>query len=321
MERRHDSNDVNHPGQISQRFWRPATGRREFITTVAKATGAAMLLNAPLAGNASNSFQLNKSLTVGEIMDAFTGEVSGVPFANTVDTLKAGNRDIEVSGVVTTMFATLEVINKAIAMKANFIIAHEPTYYNHLDETNWLENDDVFRYKSGLLKQHNIAIWRNHDYIHRHQPDRVMSDVVERLGWSANFNPANSVVQTSPMSLKNLIAHAKSKLGIDTVRYIGDLSQDCSKILVMPGAAGGRRQILSMSKEKPDVLVCGEIAEWETAEYVRDARTKGDKLSLIVLGHIASEEPGSAYMALWIQKKFPAIKVTHVPAGNSMAFL
>jgi hypothetical protein len=148
-----------------------------------------------------------------------------------------------------------------------------------LDETNWLENDDVFRYKSGLLKQHNIAIWRNHDYIHRHQPDRVMSDVVERLGWSANFNPANSVVQTSPMSLKNLIAHAKSKLGIDTVRYIGDLSQDCSKILVMPGAAGGRRQILSMSKEKPDVLVCGEIAEWETAEYVRDARTKGDKLS------------------------------------------
>ncbi len=321
MERRHDSNDVNHPGQISQRFWRPATGRREFITTVAKATGAAMLLNAPLAGNASNSFQLNKSLTVGEIMDAFTGEVSGVPFANTVDTLKAGNRDIEVSGVVTTMFATLEVINKAIAMKANFIIAHEPTYYNHLDETNWLENDDVFRYKSGLLKQHNIAIWRNHDYIHRHQPDGVMSDVVERLGWSANFNPANSVVQTSPMSLKNLIAHAKSKLGIDTVRYIGDLSQDCSKILVMPGAAGGRRQILSMSKEKPDVLVCGEIAEWETAEYVRDARTKGDKLSLIVLGHIASEEPGSAYMALWIQKKFPAIKVTHVPAGNSMAFL
>jgi putative NIF3 family GTP cyclohydrolase 1 type 2 len=321
MERRHDSNDVNHPGQISQRFWRPATGRREFITTVAKSTAAALLLNAPLAGNASNPFQRNKSLTVGEIMDAFTGEVSGAPFANTVDTLKAGNRDIEVTGVVTTMFATLEVINKAIAMKANFIIAHEPTYYNHLDETNWLENDDVFRYKSGLLKQHNIAIWRNHDYIHRHQPDGVMSDVVERLGWSANYNPANGIVQSSPMSLKNLIAHAKSKLGIDTVRYIGDLSQNCAKILVMPGAAGGRRQILSMSKEKPDVLVCGEIAEWETAEYVRDARTKGDKLSLIVLGHIASEEPGSAYMARWMQKKFPPIKVTHVPAGNSMSFL
>ena len=89
----------------------------------------------------------------------------------------------------------------------------------------------------------------------------------------------------------------------------------------MPGAAGGRRQIQAMSKEKPDVLICGEISEWETAEYVRDARTKGQQLSLIVLGHIASEEPGSAYMARWLQKKFPDIPVTHVPAGNSLSFL
>ena len=296
-------------------------GRREFISTIVRAAGAAVLLNAPLAGNTSNTSETTKKLMVGEIMDAFTGEVNGAPFANTVDTLKAGNRDIEVKGIITSMFATLEVINKAIAMKSNFIIAHEPTYYNHLDETNWLANDGVFRYKSDLLKQHNMAIWRNHDYIHRHQPDGVMSDVVERLGWSASYNPANSIAQLSPTNLKTLIEHAKSKLGIDTLRYIGDLSQNCSKILVMPGAAGGRRQILSMSKEKPDVLICGEIAEWETAEYVRDARTKGEKLALIVLGHIASEEPGSVYMARWLRQKFPEIQVTHVPAGNSLSFL
>jgi len=296
-------------------------GRREFITTVAKAAGAAILINVPFAGNTSEAAASTKNLTVGEIMDAFIGEVSGAPFANTVDTLKSGSRDIEVTGIVTSMFATLEVINKAIATKANFIVAHEPTYYNHLDETNWLENDDVFRYKSELLKLHSIAIWRNHDYIHRHQPDGVMSDVVGRLGWSSNYNSSNGIAQVSPMSLKNLIGHAKSKLGIDMLRYIGDPSQSCSKILVMPGAAGGRRQILSMSKEKPDVLLCGEIAEWETAEYVRDARTKGEKLALIVLGHIASEEPGSAYMARWLQNKFPDIKVTHVPAGNSLSFL
>ena len=316
-----DCSDMNQPARRRQRPWPPETGRREFITTVAKAAGAAILINAPFAGNTSEVVANTKKITVGEIMDAFTSEVSGAPFANTVDTLKAGSRDIEVNGIVTSMFATLEVINKAIAMKASFIIAHEPTYYNHLDETNWLENDDVFRFKSELLKQHNIAIWRNHDYIHRHQPDGVMSDVVERLGWTSNYNPSTGTAQVSPMSLKNLIGHAKSKLGIDMLRYIGDPSQSCSKILVMPGAAGGRRQILSMSREKPDVLLCGEIAEWETAEYVRDARTKGEKLALIVLGHIASEEPGSAYMARWLQNKFPDIKVTHVPAGNSLSFL
>ncbi|HKO78827.1 MAG TPA: Nif3-like dinuclear metal center hexameric protein, partial [Chitinophagaceae bacterium] len=109
--------------------------------------------------------------------------------------------------------------------------------------------------------------------------------------------------------------------GIDTLRYIGNPEQTCKKVLLMPGAAGGRRQIESISKQQPDVLICGEIQEWETAEYVRDARTKGQQLSLIVLGHIASEEPGSAYMAEWLRKKIPGINVTHIPAGNSLAFL
>jgi hypothetical protein len=54
----------------------------------------------------------------------------------------------------------------------------------------------------------------------------------------------------------------------------------------MPGAAGGRAQITALSKNKPDVLVCGEIQEWETAEYVRDARAEERSLALVVLGHI-----------------------------------
>ncbi len=166
-----------------------------------------------------------------------------------------------------------------------------------------------------------MAVWRNHDYIHRHQPDGVESDVVDRLGWNSYYNAASGIALVPEVSLKALIAHAKKQLGIDMLRYIGDLPQSCKKILLMPGAAGGRSQIQSMSKERPDVLICGEIAEWETAEYVRDARTKGQQLSLIVLGHVASEEPGSAYMARWVQKKFPEIPVTHMPAGSSLSFL
>lgn len=295
--------------------------RRKFISTAAKATAATVFLISPLINFAVNADTLSKKITVGEIMDAFISEVAGAPFATTVDTLKAGNRDIEVTGIVTSMFATLEVIKKAIALKANFIIAHEPTFYNHLDETNWLENDEVYRYKANLLQQHQIAVWRNHDYIHRHVPDGVMSDTVSKLGWTNYYNTANSIALLPATTLKALIDHVKKELGIDTVRYIGDLSQTCKKILLMPGAAGGRRQILAMSKDQPDVLICGEIAEWETAEYVRDARTKGQQLSLIVLGHIASEEPGSAYLAEWLRKKIPTVPVTHVPSGNSLSFL
>lgn len=295
--------------------------RRKFISTATKAAGAAVLLNSPLMTLAGNFAAGSKAITVGEIMDAFISEVPGAPFPETVDTLKAGNRDIKVTGIVTSMFATLEVIQKTIALDANFIIAHEPTYYNHADETSWLENNEVYLYKTELLKQHQIAIWRNHDYIHRHIPDGVLSAVVARLGWTSFYNVSDSIAVLPAIQLKALIQHAKQKLDIDMVRYIGDLGQSCKKILLMPGAAGGKRQIEVMNKVQPDVLLCGELQEWETAEYVRDAQTRGQQLSLVVLGHIASEEPGSEYMADWLLKKIPGIHVTHVPARNSLSFL
>jgi putative NIF3 family GTP cyclohydrolase 1 type 2 len=235
--------------------------------------------------------------------------------------LKAGNRDIKVTGIVTTMFATVDVIQKAIAMNANFIIAHEPTYYNHLDETSWLSDDPVYQYKAALLKKHKIAVWRNHDYIHRLTSDGVRAGVVAQLNWKKYSSPQNSsVFEMPPLTLKSLIEVVKQKLGVPTVRYIGELSESCKKILLMPGASGGRNQITAVGRERPDVVICGEIAEWETAEYVRDARAKGDGLALIVIGHVASEEPGSAFLADWLHKKVRGVKSTHVPAGNSLVF-
>ncbi|MDB5149953.1 MAG: NGG1p interacting factor, partial [Mucilaginibacter sp.] len=264
--------------------------RRKFIYNLTKTAGVTALLTSALAGRASDFLKLEADITVGQIMDLFISKVPGGPVNHTVDTLKAGNRDIKVTGIVTTMFATIEVIKKTIALGANFIIAHEPTFYNHLDETAWLTNDDIYRYKADLLKQHNIAVWRNHDHIHHLNPDGVRIGLLKQLNWLSYFNASESEILILPdTSLSSLIQHVKQKLFISKVRYIGNPNQSCKKILLMPGAAGGTRQIQAMGKYKPDVLICGEIQEWETAEYVRDAQAKGDKLSLIVLGHIASE--------------------------------
>ena len=290
--------------------------RRYFLKTTSTIAGGLMLLP-----TASNLFAQQKEYTVGDVMDAFINEVPNAPFKTTVDTLKAGNRDIKVTGIVTTTFATLAVIKKAIELKANFIIAHEPTFYNHLDETEWLNNDKVYQYKATLLQQHGIAVWRNHDYIHTHQPDGVKQMVVKKLGWEKSFDTSTNIAMLPAITLQQLINHAKQKLGIQTLRYNGDLQQPCKKILLMPGAAGGKRQIEAIIKEQPDVLICGEIQELETAEYVRDAIAKGQQLSLIVLGHIASEQAGSEYMATWIKEKFPGIRTTFFPTMPSLKFL
>src|ERR1700761_1590130 len=164
----------------------PEINRRKFINTAA--LGSAVLLASPLITSASNILK-SETVTVGQIMDLFIKEVPGAPFPDTVDTLKSGNRDTVVTGVVTTMFATIDVIRKTIALGANFIIAHEPTFYNHRDETKWLENDDVYNYKVDLLKQHNIAVWRNHDDIHSLKVDGVFKALAGQLGWQEFGEP------------------------------------------------------------------------------------------------------------------------------------
>ena len=294
-------------------------GRRQFLAQLTKVAGSAVLLSAPIAGLAGG--HANESWTVGQIMDLFISEVPGGPMKQTVDTLKAGNRDIKVTGIVTTMFATLEVIEKAIDLNANFIIAHEPTFYNHLDKTDWLEKDEVYHYKADLLKRRNIAIWRNHDYIHRHSPDGVKTGVITQLGWEKYFDPkVNDLVVIPAIILKELIEVIKQKLGISTVRYIGDLSQSCKKILISPGFGDGSHTISEISKEKPDVVLAGEVHEWEVPEYIRDARATGQPTSLIIMGHADSEEPGSEYMMTWLKKKVSGIKTTHIPARNPLSF-
>ena len=89
----------------------------------------------------------------------------------------------------------------------------------------------------------------------------------------------------------------------------------------MLGAVGSNTHLNGLRQLKPDVLICGEISEWETAEYVRDARAKGDQVSLIVLGHIASEESGSEFMATWLKSKYPSINTSFIASGPSLSFL
>jgi putative NIF3 family GTP cyclohydrolase 1 type 2 len=293
--------------------------RRRFIYSTALGAGA--MLAMPVLSK-STGFIEPESYTVKQIMDKFISQVGIGNIPNTVDTLKAGSPDTVVTGIVTTMFATIDVIRKTIDRGANFIIAHEPTFYNHTDNTSWLKDDEVYQYKADLLKQHNIAVWRNHDYIHSLKPDGVMMGVLKQLEWDQYADkelPNLLTMQSTP--LRDLVHQAKMKLNIDTVRYIGDLSETCRRVLFMEGAAGGQRQIEAIMKYKPNALFCGEIQEWETAEYVRDARAKGDNISLIVLGHIASEEPGSEFMLEWLKKNVPGVKVSHITSGNSLKFL
>ncbi len=288
--------------------------RREFLLKSSALIGAGMIANPFLAFSSSPK----KSWTVGEIIDAFIAQVPNAPFEQTVDTIKIGSRDTVVTGVVTTMFTTMEIIQKAIEFKANLIIPHEPTFFSGQDETDYLQDDQVFRAKYDLMAKHNITLWRNHDYVHRMTDDGVRIGVVDELDWKEYYQPQSRILTIPKTSLRDLIHHVKSKLGVPAMRYVGDLDQTCSKVLLLPGAVGGKLQITQIMEHSPDVLICGESNEWETPEYVRAANEIGMKLSMIEIGHSASEEGGSEFVKNWINENMPGLPAYHIPSGNSL---
>lgn len=293
--------------------------RRQFVSKIITVSGASALLILP-AKSKAGSLKTNE-ISIQDIIDAFINTVPGAPLNATVDTIKTGDPLQKVSGIVTTMFATIEVIKKAISLNANFIIAHEPSYYNHLDETNWLKDDEVYKYKTDLLNKYNIVIWRCHDYIHTHVPDGVLIGVLTAMKWDKYYDASNPNVVTIPeTSFENIIQLSKTSLNIEHLKIVGNTSQPCKRIVIMPGAAGGVEQITSIQKNQPDLLIVGEINEWETSEYTRDLQLMGGKTSLLVLGHIVSEEPGMQWMLEWLNGQFPAIKTTHIPSRDAFSW-
>ena len=294
--------------------------RRKFIINTLRSAGGLALLSLPSFGTVTASSK-NTPLTVQQVIDIILKEGQLSPIADTVDTIKAGNAAQIVTGIVTTMFATISVIEQAAKLNANFIIAHEPTFYNHRDDIEWVKNNTVVKQKQQLLEKYGIAVWRFHDYCHALKPDAISYGVAKKAGWLNYFKTGEKMLTIPAGTLQQLADHLKSSLGIAHVRVIGNLQQPCERIALLPGAWGGQEQVSTAETDKPDVLIVGELSEWETAEYIRDERLLGGKTSLIVLGHGVSEEPGMGWVKEWLQPRLAGINITHLPSGNPFTWI
>ncbi|RPJ83820.1 MAG: NGG1p interacting factor NIF3 [Acidobacteria bacterium] len=288
------------------------TGRRTFLQGVAGAAATLPFVSRPVTAAPAD-------LTISEAIALILKDIPKAPSRDTVDTVKSGDPTRKLTGIVTTFMATYDVIRKAGDLGANLVITHEPTFYNHRDETDWLRSDAVYQAKRRLLDEKGIVVWRFHDYWHAARPDGIMTGVLKKLGWEPTGK--ERIFTIPAMSLRDLALSLKQKFGSPSVRFVGNPNQSCRTVGLSPGAYGGGPQITLLSREPIDVLVCGEIAEWETSEYVRDAVAAGKAKGLIVVGHVPSEEPGMEWLAEWLKPKLPGVKITHVPAQSPFNYV
>jgi putative NIF3 family GTP cyclohydrolase 1 type 2 len=259
-----------------------------------------------------------KSNPAATVIETIIRNTGSRKYPQTVDVIKEGDPQTQVKGIVTSMFATMEVLKAAVEKNCNLIIVHEPLYYNHMDETEQFTNNQVFLEKQRFIKDNNLVIWRFHDYIHSMKPDGIASGMLEKLGWK-NYavNGRLDKFILPETNLMGLLKDLKGKFPDYTFYVIGEPEMKLTMVTLAPGAPGSMYHIRLLEDENTDVVLAGESQQWETYEYIRDAVSQGRKKAVIFLGHIASEEAGMEYCAGWLKTFVKDIPVHFVEAGPS----
>jgi putative NIF3 family GTP cyclohydrolase 1 type 2 len=216
------------------------------------------------------------------------------------------------------MFATMDVLKKAVETNCNMIIVHEPVYYNGPDDTKMLTTDQVYLDKKKYIDDHNLVIWRFHDYIHRMKPDGIVTGMIRKLGWQDHVVsvPAN-MVAIPETSLKDLLQYLHKTFPGITFNVVGDPAMHLTGIGFSSGASGSRQHISMLEDPQINVVIAGEVPQWETYEYVRDAVSQGKNKAIILLGHVPSEEAGMEYASEWMKGFIKDIPVYFEESGPS----
>ena len=258
-----------------------------------------------------------KPLTARQVIEKIKLQIGAPVDPNTVDTFKAGDPETPVTGIATTFLATYAVLQEAVASGANLIITHEPTFYNHLDQTGFLKGDPVFEQKMAYIQAHHLVIWRFHDEWHERKPDGIIEGFALAVGWEKYRRPYEENIFTlPPTTVGQLAADLQARLNSRIIRVVGDPLLRVTDVAYLPGASGENKEVKELERDDVQVLVAGEAREWETVEYVRDAAAEGRHKALILLGHEVSEEPGMEYCARWLRTLFPGVTVAFIPAGE-----
>jgi putative NIF3 family GTP cyclohydrolase 1 type 2 len=227
------------------------------------------------------------------------------------DTFKVGDPNTEVKGIATTFMATLDLIQRAHAAGLNFVITHEPTFWNDRDTVTGFDEDPVYKFKVDFCARNNMVVWRYHDHLHSRPPDLIWVRLARALGWQERGRHEFTFPQTT---LGALAADVQRRMGIRALRVVGDPNAKVSS------AAAGMGYNIPRVLPNVDVVIGGENPEaggqFDDTEYVLDAASLGRNKGQIILGHAISEEPGMEDCANWLRRFVTEVPIQFVRAGE-----
>ena len=172
--------------------------------------------------------------------------------------------------------------------------------------------DPVYAGKNAFIEKHKLVVFRLTQHWNQRKPDPRAQGLAAAMGWTSDdylrFNvPA--------ITLEALAGQLKKTLGTrGGIRAIGDRTMTVRKIGLLPGFTLIKDSIAMLPGV--DVIVTGEVQEWESATYAQDVSFAGVKKGFISIGRVVNEAPGMQVCAGWLRTIVPEVPVRFITAGD-----
>lgn len=230
--------------------------------------------------------------------------IQGAADSNGPDGFKAGDPATVVRGVATTAMATMDVLKRAVAAKANLVLTYEPTFYSRAESAR--ADDPVYRAKKEFIEKNGMVVYRL-------RPKDMVTGLATALGWGLRRDEA--LCEISAASAEATVAHIRAKLALrGGLRVVGDRKAMVRRVLLMPGSMGPAAMWARYGDV--DMIVAGEVREWENTHYAADMFAAGEKRALVTIGRVVSEEPGMRACAEWVRGVVRDVPVRFIPVGD-----
>ena len=242
------------------------------------------------------------------------------------DGFKAGNPATVVKGVATTAMATLDVMKQAVKTHANLILTYEPTFYSGADgraaepagrgPSGFGADDPVVKAKREFIQSNGLIVFRLRDHWQARKENDMVTGLAGALGWSARrVKNDDALYEIPPATAEATVAWIRSKLNLRAgLRAVGDRNATIRRVFLFPGSMTPATMWQRYSEV--DMIVAGEVREWENTHYAADLFTAGEKRVLVTIGRVVSEEPGMRLCAEWLKTAVKEVPAKWIVVGD-----
>jgi putative NIF3 family GTP cyclohydrolase 1 type 2 len=265
---------------------------------------------------------------VQRILTALGTEPGGDSQAPGPDGFKAGDPATAVKGIAATAMATLDVLKQAAKANANLVLTYEPTFYGRADGRPLAApipgrgpmgigpDDPVVKGKREFIEKNSLVVFRLRDRWQAHKADDMVAALACALGWSnRRVKNDDALYEIPPSTAEETVAQIRSRLKLRAgLRAVGDRKAAVRRILLNPGAM--TPALMWQRYSEVDMIVAGEVREWENTHYAADMFTTGEKRTLVTVGRVVSEDPGMRACADWLKTVVREVPATWIGAGD-----